>query len=311
MLTAENSLKALVFASIPLILTALFLLIIIVSQQLASPHTLKSIKAMSDASPDQASGKREVHKAEGIPVGVDIVEASQTKVGGNNEQNRGYYKMGTYEWASTIIQFLIFVAAIIYSFVAYRQWLALQDATEQTKQLAATAAIQADVASAANRIARDTLEISQRAYVNIENVTFDGFRSGGPFVIHWKIRNAGHMPATGVQEMFAQNWGPHAAPAPGGRFLEPSRDFGDVIGSEEERHYDTTITGEYPKDLHIPEKLKLTPEKIRAALAGNGSFGLIIAASYFDGFGKARTTWRTYNWDSTLRAFVEKGSRQE
>jgi hypothetical protein len=88
MLTAEAALKALLFASIPFVLTAIFLLIVLVSQRLASPHTPETREGVREAKPEHGQ----------TAAGVDVVKPSEAEIAPNQKQNYGNQPMGTYEW---------------------------------------------------------------------------------------------------------------------------------------------------------------------------------------------------------------------
>jgi hypothetical protein len=173
---------------------------------------------------------------------------------------------------------------------------------EETARQAKASYRAAQAAEDANRIARDSLEISNRANINIEDVKFEDFQIGGSFKFSYVLHNTGRVTASGIQEASPVMYGP--TPSPGMRgtatgFMPPSNDpFAATMGPGETWPRNGEL-GRIPKDAP-PEAIKmmLTREKIEEAIRGKLALQVMFVVSYYDGFGKPRSTYRLYTWDT-------------
>jgi hypothetical protein len=215
--------------------------------------------------------------------------------------------------ATIILEVIGILVVTAYTTVAALQWHQMKAATEATKRAADAANESAKAATAANGIAQKALEIAQRAIINIEKIKCEDFKIGGKFRVSYVIHNTGHLAATGLETSPSTMYGPYPVnPAPmHGRWLAPDEKFGNVIGPGEEWPVAFRL-GDIPKGMP-PQmaKMVLTRHKIEDALRGRGYLQVIFVASYFDGFGKPRTTWRVYTWDPQRGDFDQTSSHQE
>lgn len=175
----------------------------------------------------------------------------------------------------------------------------------------------AKAAEEAAKIARDSLEISQRAQVSIENVRL-GF---GSRWVDYELVNSGKQPATGVAIGYFIGTNPEIIiPRPEMYYRSPDPLFGLVLAAGE------AVPQRYPSLRDVRESNG--PQDSAFGLAGLQEavakacgealtpdskvylqFAILIA--YWDGFGKERQSWRWFLYDPALSEFKPFGSRQD
>jgi len=166
----------------------------------------------------------------------------------------------------------------------------------------------------ANKLAREALQVANRANINIENVKFKDFRIGGKFEVTYDLHNVGRSTATGIQTMApAVLYGPSPSPGARGRFLQPLAEGGGVMGPDETWNQ-TSELGRVPKNT--PQEVRdmmLTREKVEDAIRGKLSLQVMLVVSYFDGFNNPRMTYRLYTWRTFdgIGGFAQTQSIQE
>jgi hypothetical protein len=227
-----------------------------------------------------------------------------------DQKNSESFNQSIREWARLVIE----IAALI-ALVCYVGWTKVQAVANEKAARAAKES--ADAAIGADSIAQQTLEITNRADVNIENVIFEGWKIGGIYKVSYILRNTGHITATGITESQPSVfYGPSLTRiSPHKRFfILPNKDYGFSMGPGEiwKRGIRLGVIPPIPKEIrHEVLKMILTRRKIEEAIKGKMSLQILISVSYFDGFGNARSTWNLYSWDTLLRTVVRIQSGQE
>lgn len=174
----------------------------------------------------------------------------------------------------------------------------------------------ADAARDSARVARDSLEISQRAQVSIENINL----SKSAQWIDYELRNSGNLPATALaikvsldtpgQIAPPQQWMFCVKTDPSGLSLAPGEvsqqrypSLRDVRNSDDIADSLSNLEGLQDGVRHATESALSSKRKT--------CLRFTIAISYLDGFGKQRTSWVWFIFDPAVGEFKPFGSRQE
>ena len=176
-----------------------------------------------------------------------------------------------------------------------------------------------NAAKQANVIAQQTLEITERAYISIEDPKVTHFRVGQTPRFSCILRNTGHRPATRIQLMAPFGYGPPwkgkgPRPISRGDFLMPaSEDAGDVLGPGETQHFDLEIKNMIPPSMRKEIKKQMPnfqPLEIASVIAGQQELSITAVVAYMDGFGHARTSWKHLLYDPRFHGFGVDSSHE-
>ncbi len=193
-----------------------------------------------------------------------------------------------------------------------------------TVVLAAVSYYQFDVADRAARaaqasadVARQALEISQRAYISIENPQVKNFAIGQEPRFTCVLRNTGHLPATRISLLPTREWGPpykgkEPRPLSHGEFIQPApEDAGDILAPDETKPFDYPVAVRFPASIrkqigkqHIPQF------DIGKVIAGQQELTIMAGVAYMDGFGHARTSWKELLYIPDSRTFIVISSHE-
>ena len=105
--------------------------------------------------------------------------------------------MTSYEWLSVIIQGAAVFVGTVVCIIYWGQLKAMKESVLESSKAAKAARDSAD-------IAKQTLIISQRAYIHIGNWKQTNFEVGGAAEIAFTVRNSGHTPARLVESSFTR-----------------------------------------------------------------------------------------------------------
>ncbi len=181
------------------------------------------------------------------------------------------------------LDILLLVVSFVYLIFAAFQWLAIRRQSKIAYQAV-------KVANEANEIAKQTLVISQRARISINNVSI-GQAFPNPPVLTCKLANTGNKPAIGIltYAMWSED---HPSRVNDRTSQKIAEDPGYIMDPHSEEDLSIELTT--PKqDKPAP----LTEVEWQKILAGKFNPHIGICVSYFDGFGNAclSESWHLYN----------------
>lgn len=182
------------------------------------------------------------------------------------------------------IDFGLLIVGLAYTIFAGFQWVAIR---RQTK----IADRSAQAASDANRIATETLVITRRARIRIEDVRF--FSTEEIPAVNFRLFNSGEIPATGIVKYPRKRVAEigYDEVRPDDHIREPNPQGTSVIVDP---HSQTRL---YWWNLTLPyepgKESTLTDDEWQHLMGGESNIQLGICIVYWDGFGNKR---RTENW---------------
>jgi hypothetical protein len=150
-----------------------------------------------------------------------------------------------------------------------------------------------------NQNARQALEITQRAYLNVENITTSNFQDGEAPIVEFDIRNRGRLPASRVAEWVSTSISdkPCAVLTSMSSGYPVPEGFGRVIPA------DTTV--HRIRQFGLPQEWQL-----QAINAEKAILQLEITIIYLDGFDKRREWSDLLIYFPRLKTFQPWSTRQ-
>jgi len=184
----------------------------------------------------------------------------------------------TYSSPSVKVQIGLLIVGVVYSLLAALQWSAIREQ---------------------GRIANESLRISQRANLGIEDIRFEDGR------VKYRVRNSGHTTATeingGVYNLGTSAHVTH-------RILQLITDpFGRVMSPGESEEHEAPLI----EPVREGVQPLISKQNIADAIAGKIPIQIGIAHTYMDGFDNQRTSWRFFLYEPELNRFRPHGARQD
>ncbi len=176
----------------------------------------------------------------------------------------------------------------------------MQASIAVAKQSAEAAELNAKAAAGANRIASDNLEFTHRARVSILSPAVDHRAVKGKILVDYILEKTGNFAATQISESFGDTMGPEWHP--------PTKDTLKIAPQIEEMGLIIQPRESIPRHRELNAPLPQYFEKARKETFYL-RFGIVVV--YLDGFNKARTTWRWFEWDPKSDTYRECAARQD
>lgn len=178
---------------------------------------------------------------------------------------------------AVLAQIVLCIIGGLYTYFAFKQWGAIKRGNEN---------------------AREAFEITQRAYLSVENIKVSNFQDGEEPIVEFDIRNRGRLPASRVLVMVATSIKDRAMPSLIRMTGHPVPEgHGPVISADTISHR--------ARPLGLPEEWQL--EQI---YAGRALLQLEIEVFYMDGFDHRRIWGDLLLYYPELRTFELWSTRQ-